>query len=59
MEYKDIVSYILSKLEIKDIITCSLASKLLKEVCVLQYYRLLKNYSNSHILIVMNWIFLE
>ena len=41
MEYKDIVSYILSKLEIKDIITCSLTSKLLKEVCEMQYYRLL------------------
>ena len=56
MEYKDIVSCVLSKLEIKDIITCSLTSKLLKEVCVLQYYRLLKNYPNSHILIVMNCI---
>ena len=43
MEYKDIVSYVLSKLEIKDIITCSLTSKLLKEVCDMQYYRLLNN----------------
>ena len=43
MEYKDIVSCVLSKLEIKDIITCSLTSKLLKEVCEMQYYRLLNH----------------
>ena len=43
MEYKDIVSYVLSKLEIKDIITCSLTSKLLKEVCEMQYYRLINH----------------
>ena len=47
MEYNDIVSCVLSKLEIKDIITCSLTSKLLKEVCEMQYYRLLNHdYAN-------------
>jgi len=43
MEYTDIVSCVLSKLEIKDIITFSLTSKLFKEVYETQYYRLLNH----------------
>ena len=46
MNNKDVVYKILSNLGMRDVVICSTINKLLKEMCELQYMRLMEKYEN-------------